>query len=68
LVRLKEIGELIDAKLLPQHAISLKLDLWAIGKSVAEASGERLGLAGQVSDEEKAALSALAVILGLHNL
>jgi hypothetical protein len=60
---LRESIEAADARLPKGQAIKLKVGLWDIANKVASASGGVLGFGARVSDEEKAALEALALIL-----
>jgi hypothetical protein len=63
--KLKEILSILNNKLSEGESLEFKLTLFAIGKSVAEASGGFLGFGSKISKEEKQALVGLAMFFGL---
>ena len=64
-VKLKNIVETVDRRVLQRHAISLKFALYDIGRRVAESSGGFLGFGKKIRGDEKRALVGIAGILKL---
>lgn len=64
---LAKLRVIIDDNLPAEEANKFKMDLVAMGKKIAEASGGFLGLGNKISKEEKTVLNAIAVFLGLKN-
>lgn len=60
---LQEIGEILDSKLPKNYAFAFKVELFKIGKSVAEASGGFFGFGKKISKQEESALVAIATML-----
>ena len=63
-----ELGKLkgiIDDNLSPDDANAFKMSLFLVGKEIAEASGGFFGFGSKISKEEKGALAAIALCLGV---
>lgn len=66
---INELGKLkrvIDDNLSSEDANSFKMSLLLVGKEIAEASGGFLGFGSKISNEEKGALAAIALCLGVN--
>lgn len=64
-----QIKKSLDEKVDAETALSFKMALLKMGKSIAESSGGFLGIFGsKISKEEKQALAALSALLGLIDL
>ena len=62
---LDKLKNIIDTNLSPTEANEFKIALFMVGKQIAEASGGFLGFGSKISKEEKGALAAIAVCLGI---
>jgi len=62
---LTDVKNLVESKLSAEDAKLFKHSLLYVGKQVAESSGGFLGFGSKMSKEEKAALNAVALILGV---
>jgi len=63
---LEAVRHAIDSTLAPDNAINFKAGLLNLGKEIAEASGGLFGIFGsKISDEEKLAITVIAMGLGL---
>jgi len=58
-------GALISEKLPRDEANGIKMALFLLGKAVAEASGGFLGFGSRISKQEKKALAAVLLLLGI---
>jgi tellurite resistance protein len=66
---IEELGNLrriIDDNLPPEEAIAFKMCLLLIAKEIAEASGGFLGFGSKISKDEKVAIAAIAMCLGIE--
>jgi len=66
---IEELGKLkkiIDDNLSSEEANSFKISLFLVGKEIAEASGGFFGFGSKISKEEKGALAAIALCLGVN--
>lgn len=66
LARLNELRLIAERKLPPAQAREFKLSLLLLGKEIASASGGFLGLGAKISKSEQAALTAIALCLGIQ--
>ncbi|AJQ95462.1 hypothetical protein [Gynuella sunshinyii] len=65
---IEELGKLkkiIDNNLSAEEANSFKISLFLVGREIAEASGGFFGFGSKISKEEKGALAAIALCLGV---
>jgi tellurite resistance protein len=62
---LQQVKAIAEAKLPVEEAKLFKQSLLYVGKQIAESSGGFLGFGSKISKEEKAALNAVALLLGV---
>jgi hypothetical protein len=62
---LSNLRRIIDDNFSPEDAIAFKMSLLMISKEIAEASGGFLGFGNKIRKEEKAAIAAIAMCLGI---
>lgn len=62
---LETLKSIADGNLSEDEANQFKISLFLVGKQIAEASGGFLGFGSKISKEEKSALAAIALCLGI---
>lgn len=65
IAELESLKSIVEANLSEDSANQFKISLFIIGKQIAEASGGFFGFGSRISKEEKAALAAIAICLGV---
>lgn len=66
IAELGSLKSIADKNLSEEEANKFKISLFLIGKKIAEASGGFLGFGSKISKEEKAALAAIGLCLGIR--